>query len=132
MVFKVKVSVGNDISLLSNCNRTFKNATITDIKNTKSTSKTFGVKSNFIFPLSIFNKTTIYFTIEEKGKVQLQVFDLNGQLVHTITNKKLQTGNYKFKWNGTDKNGKEVKTGVYIVTLKIIGKTLKQIKIVKR
>ncbi len=69
------------------------------------------------YPNPFTTETTISFTIKEKGKAQLKVFDLNGKLVHTITNNELQKGNYKFKWDGTDKNGKEVKTGVYIVKL---------------
>ena len=70
------------------------------------------------YPNPFSNETTISFTIEVKGQVQLQVFDLDGKLINTLISKELQPDKYKIKWNGTDKNGKEIKPGTYLIRLK--------------
>lgn len=57
---------------------------------------------------------------------------MNRNLINCLVNENIQKGEYKTKWNGIDKYRKEVKTGVYFVTLKTSNKLIHQIKIMKR
>jgi len=84
------------------------------------------------YPNPFITETTISFTIEEKGKIQLYIFDLNGKLVQTIINKELQKGKTEIKWNGTDKNGKELQPGVYFLAFVENVKTTKFEKLIKQ
>ena len=49
--------------------------------------------------------------------VSLQIYDLNGVLVQTISSGSYRAGNHKFSWQGTDKSGKPLSSGIYIVRL---------------
>ena len=40
-----------------------------------------------------------------------------GRMVNTLINKKVEAGYYELKWNGADKNGKELSNGVYFYTI---------------
>ncbi|HEX2787403.1 MAG TPA: serine hydrolase [Ignavibacteria bacterium] len=71
----------------------------------------FELKQNYPNP---FNpETTIEFKISGDEFTNLNVYDINGRLVETLVNEKLQAGIYKMKWSGAN-----VSSGVYYYTLK--------------
>jgi hypothetical protein len=81
-------------------------------------------KSNLTcYPNPFTTETIISVTIETLGLTQLQIFDLNGTLIKTLLNIELQSGKLDIKWNGTNKNEKEVKAGIYIIKLVTGGQT---------
>ncbi len=66
-----------------------------------------------------FNKETILKIIVEKDSpISLNVFNLQGELIHTILkNKDLKTGTYEFVWKGLDDNGNQLPNGIYFGVL---------------
>ncbi|MEA3287784.1 MAG: FlgD immunoglobulin-like domain containing protein [Candidatus Marinimicrobia bacterium] len=61
--------------------------------------------------------TTISFDISEGGQATLQVINLKGELVQTLANGYIQSGNYQLIWDGTDSQGQSVVAGAYVVVL---------------
>ena len=63
-------------------------------------------------------QTTIAFDMPRQGAVSLSVFDVSGRLVHTlIAGDSITAGHHQTTWNGTDKSGRTVATGVYFYRL---------------
>ena len=75
----------------------------------------FQLYQNFPNP---FNPTTeIRFSIAKTTLVNLQVFNMTGQLVKTLVDETLVSGEYKTEWNGTDLTGQPVPSGIYFYQL---------------
>jgi photosystem II stability/assembly factor-like uncharacterized protein len=70
--------------------------------------------------------TTIRFSLPAEGNVSLQLFDISGRLVKTLTSQEKNADNYSLIWNGTDENNRKVGEGVYFCILKTDEKSLKQ------
>ena len=65
-----------------------------------------------------FNPTVnIDFSIPERTDANIKVFDMLGRNVFTHQQDFTKPGKYKFQWNASDNNGKNVATGVYIVAI---------------
>jgi len=69
--------------------------------------------------------TTISFSIHEKSKVELSIFNIKGQKIKTFTQEYYSKGNHSTIWNGDDELGKPVSSGVYLYKLKVNGETEK-------
>ncbi|GBE26663.1 bacillopeptidase F precursor [bacterium BMS3Bbin03] len=54
----------------------------------------------------------------EKQVVELTLYNVLGQEIKTLVRKKLASGYYQFKWNGTDQEGRPVAGGIYFYRLK--------------
>ena len=66
-----------------------------------------------------FNPTTsIAFEIPMAKHVQLVIYDMLGREVISLVDNELQPGKHSVIWNGKDKNGHGVATGVYIYQLR--------------
>jgi len=69
------------------------------------------LKNNYPNP---FNpQTSIHFTIANDTTVKLNVYNIKGQLVTTLLNKRLLKGEHTTVWNGKDQLGNAVSSGVY-------------------
>lgn len=75
------------------------------------------IKALHVSPNPFSTILTINFIIMNSQYVNLSVYNLNGALIRTLINEHKMKGEYKTIWNGKDKNGKEVQTGLYIVRL---------------
>jgi hypothetical protein len=62
--------------------------------------------------------TTISFTLPEKLKAELVVFNLSGQRIRTLLNELQPAGPNQVVWNGRDDHGIPVSSGVYFYRLK--------------
>ena len=74
------------------------------------------------FPNPFNPSTTLRVTIPENlsGElVQLSIYDIQGELVKTIFNKILPSGNYLYRWDGRNDNGITVSSGIYITNLRV-------------
>jgi hypothetical protein len=77
---------------------------------------TFALGQNFPNP---FNPTTtISFSIAERARVNLSVYDLSGGLVRTLVDDVLSAGVKETVWDGRDARGNPVSSGVYFYRLK--------------
>ena len=73
---------------------------------------------SFPNPLNPFNPTTtIGFDLRRESQVALRVFDLLGQEVRTLLDSRLDAGYHTAPWDGTDSQGRELGSGVYIYRL---------------
>ncbi|MFQ6104878.1 MAG: FlgD immunoglobulin-like domain containing protein [Candidatus Glassbacteria bacterium] len=82
--------------------------------------KTFILKQNYPNP---FNpETTISFDIPgkagERQRVGLGIYDLRGRHVKTLVDSELDPGTHRIVWDGRDKNGEIVPSGIYFYTLR--------------
>ncbi len=76
-----------------------------------SDGNNFIIKQNFPNP---FNATTnIYFEILSLTDVQIDVYNILGQKVKNLTNRKYSPGEYAIQWDGSNKQGKKTASGVY-------------------
>ncbi len=67
--------------------------------------------------------TTISFTIPIAAEVKLNIYNIKGQKVKTLTNEKYSKGKYNLTWNGLSDKNEAVSSGVYFYKLNINGKT---------
>lgn len=67
-----------------------------------------------------FNPETIFsFSVEEESVVELEIYNLKGQKITNLINEVMPMGKYERSWNGCDRMGNLVATGVYLGRLKI-------------
>ncbi|MBT7039189.1 MAG: T9SS type A sorting domain-containing protein [Bacteroidetes bacterium] len=65
-----------------------------------------------------FNPTTnISFAIPNESKVEIEIYNIKGQLVKTIANTSFEQGKHSVMWHGDDKVGKSVASGIYFYKL---------------
>jgi hypothetical protein len=87
-----------------------------DVKAADNTIPTeFALGQNFPNP---FNpSTTINFALPQQVQVKLEVYDILGNLVKTMVNQEMGAGTYNVVWNGVDRNGVKVASGMYLYRL---------------
>ena len=65
-----------------------------------------------------FNATTsIQFSLKNTGNVNLSVYDVGGRLIKTLQDGVLSAGSHSVVWDGTNKAGETVSSGVYFYRL---------------
>jgi hypothetical protein len=69
------------------------------------------------YPNPFRNKVTCEFYIQKSSRVNLQVYGINGQLIHGLINKHLPNGRHAISWNGKDEQHNEVPAGLYLFRL---------------
>jgi flagellar hook assembly protein FlgD len=81
----------------------------------QKTPTTYAISQNYPNP---FNPTTnIEFSIPRSATIQLNVYNILGELVKTLVNGDIVSGNYKVTWNGTNNHGTSVASGIYFYRL---------------
>ena len=97
-------------------------ATLAGWNNATLVEKHFPLKSSFQlnnnYPNPFNPETNISFTLNEDVKVEIDLFDILGNKIRTLTNKEYSTGYHNLIWNGLNDFGKEVNAGVYIYQMK--------------
>jgi hypothetical protein len=83
-----------------------------------------------VSPNPFSENVSIRFSLAQPSDVSLEIFDLSGELVLLLPEDFLNAGTYSFGWNGKNKSGDPVKSGIYIYRLKtddgqIIGKIIR-------
>ena len=73
------------------------------------------LKSNYPNP---FNpSTTISFDLAKSGNVDLSIYNIRGQLVKQLAHQSLPSGSHSLVWDGKDRAGRNVASGVYFYRL---------------
>ena len=76
----------------------------------------FALNQNYPNP---FNpQTNLSFDLPKAQNVSLDVYNILGQQVATITSGSHEAGSYTYTWNGTDNQGKDVPSGIYFYSLR--------------
>jgi len=76
------------------------------------------------YPNPFNPSTTISFYLPEKTHTQLTIYNIKGQVVKTIKNEELNKGSHYEVWDGKDRFGCAVSSGVYFYKLRTNNKTL--------
>jgi photosystem II stability/assembly factor-like uncharacterized protein len=78
-------------------------------------SRTFALEQNCPNP---FNpQTTIAYQLPQAGPVRLTLYNVAGQVVRRLVDQEQIAGSYRVTWDGTDEQGREVGSGVYLCRL---------------
>jgi|GEM_PF-3397139 len=77
---------------------------------------TFVLEQNYPNP---FNpETVIEYQLPRASEVEISIFNLQGQKVATLVREHRSAGSHKIIWNGMDKSGRPVASGIYLYQLK--------------
>ena len=68
--------------------------------------------------------TAFSFEIPNPGRVTIRVFDVSGAFVDTVTDANFGAGPSSLRWDGRNRNGRLVPTGVYFVRMSHEGQTI--------
>jgi beta-glucanase (GH16 family) len=63
-------------------------------------------------------QTAVRFDLAAAGSIELAIFDTQGRLVRTLESGRWEAGSHQSIWDGTDKSGSIVASGVYFAALK--------------
>jgi len=71
--------------------------------------------SEFIgcYPNPFNPQTTAFLNLKNDSKVTLNVYNIKGEMVKTLVDENLISGEHHVIWNGTDNNNKKVSSGIY-------------------
>ncbi len=96
----------------------------TGVKETAIPLKDFKLAQNYPNPFSTKTRraidrpaTTIVFETPKAVEVTLAIYDLKGQLIRTLVSGKVTSGRQQAIWEGADRHGREVASGIYIYRL---------------
>lgn len=63
-------------------------------------------------------ETKLQFILAGDSDVEVAVYNLKGQKIHTLIDQYLPTGQYSINWMGTDQYGRECPSGLYFAVMK--------------
>jgi len=66
------------------------------------------------FPNPFNPSTTIRYSIVQAGNVSIKIYDILGREIKTLVNEFKTVGTHRSHWNGNDKFGNKVSSGIYI------------------
>jgi hypothetical protein len=90
-----------------------------DLSGVVDTPLTFRLQGNHPNP---FNPTTVLsFALPDQGSAVVEVLDLRGRLVRTLWQGELPAGTQSMSWDGLDRMGRAVASGVYVARLRAAG-----------
>ena len=70
------------------------------------------------YPNPFNNKSQIKYSIREYSTIEINIYNIYGQLVRTLFEGNKEPGQYAVSWNGSDRRNKKMPNGIYIVKLK--------------
>ena len=69
------------------------------------------------YPNPFNPETTIKFRIQKLSFVTIKIYNILGEEVKTLVSDNIQSGTYSTKWDGKNKYGQQVSSGVYLYHL---------------
>ncbi len=70
-----------------------------------------------VFPNPSFGNAMIKYGLPERADIRLGLYDISGRLVKTIYSGTAEKGYHTVRWNGKNKYGKKVASGIYFYKL---------------
>ena len=67
--------------------------------------------------------TTIKFSIQNDSIINISIYNTKGQKINTLIHSEFSKGSHSIIWNGDDKLGNTVSSGIYYYKLNVNGKT---------
>ncbi|MCA9731314.1 MAG: CotH kinase family protein [Deferribacteres bacterium] len=84
------------------------------------------------YPNPFSSHTTISFVLRSAGAIKLEIYDITGRLVKTCIDGPVDSGMTLYDWNGENKHGERVSSGVYFYVLRTEGVKLSRKLLVLR
>ena len=72
------------------------------------------------YPNPFRDETVIRFEIENKSRVQVEIYNINGQLINKIFDSEVSAGIHEVRWNGNDSQENRVSGGIYFYRLQAV------------
>jgi hypothetical protein len=73
------------------------------------------------YPNPFNPSTSIEFSVPVNSDVTIKIYNLLGEVVTTLVNEEINTGNHSVVWNGNDNVGNQVASGIYFYEMKANG-----------
>ena len=110
---RTKASIVKKISLTYEPFDQCENINLVELKKIPTTYK---LSQNYPNP---FNpETTIQYEIPKDGRVQIIIYNTQGQEIRKLVDEKQKAGYFTIHWTGDDEYGRKVSSGVYIIRLR--------------
>ena len=74
----------------------------------------------------------ISYTLPKAGWVNVDVFDIAGRMVRTLTHGTAEPGRTVLPWNLTDDHGRGLDAGIYLIRASLLGETFTRRVVVVR
>ncbi len=71
----------------------------------------------FAQPNPMRSKTIVHYVLGQKTPVKFSIYNVQGRLIRTLVNEVKNAGTHAVVWNGLDKGGKPVSSGIYFCRL---------------
>jgi flagellar hook assembly protein FlgD len=71
----------------------------------------------FVYPNPFSVQATFRYRIPRRSKASLRVYDSSGRLVKTLEDGNRPVGSYSATWDGRDKSGERLPSGIYFCRL---------------
>jgi hypothetical protein len=82
-----------------------------------------------ISPNPFSSSTSIALALAQGSQARLSIYDIQGRLVKTLADGLLPLQQHTYVWDGTDRSGRRVTSGIYFVRLNIGNETAKSRKV---
>ena len=70
------------------------------------------------YPNPFNPETIISYSLSTNDNIKLEIYNIKGQKVRTLVNKRQKSGYYQSAWDGKDDSGKKLSSGIYLYRLK--------------
>lgn len=70
------------------------------------------------YPNPFNPETIVEYSVKEKSNVTLSIYDILGRKIHEVEEPGINSGRYEMRWQGTNKYGEKVSSGVYILEMR--------------
>jgi hypothetical protein len=94
-----------------------------DVGEGASTRGCLGVSLHANAPNPFNPRTTLRFSLGTEGSADLSLYDLTGRSVITLISERVAAGLHQVVWDGTDRDGRPLGSGVFLVILRSQGQT---------
>lgn len=84
------------------------------------------------YPNPFSNELTFTIDLESDHSLQVDIYNVSGQLVYTHSNTYYSAGHHSIEWNGESTNGGFIGAGMYIYQVIVDGKLIKTDKLLKQ
>ena len=84
----------------------------------KKDNVNYATKLSSNYPNPFNPETKIIYSMAKAGRAELTVYNIKGQKVKTLIDENVTSGEHSVVWNGKDKDGKDVSSGVYFYRIK--------------
>ncbi|HDI83141.1 MAG TPA: T9SS type A sorting domain-containing protein, partial [candidate division WOR-3 bacterium] len=94
---------------------------ITGIEENNSYSSPISFELMESYPNPFNASTSIKYTLPTRAHIELNIYNIQGQLVRTLLSGEKSPGTHKVNWDGRNERGRNVSSGIYFYQLKMAG-----------